>query len=90
MIVGLEPVPEDSPPIEPEEFSRLGWTDSEGRRVFFSAGGADADRDFLAESLARALRGAHTEETIAEATYSQDLEEEDPLFCRGRSRLLRI
>ncbi|KAJ6578993.1 hypothetical protein B0H10DRAFT_2443555 [Mycena sp. CBHHK59/15] len=69
-------------PDLPEEFSRLGWTDSTGRRVYFSAGDVDADRDPLAESLARALRGVNTETPIEEALYQQEVEEEDPLFCR--------
>ncbi|KAJ7755636.1 hypothetical protein DFH07DRAFT_773318 [Mycena maculata] len=77
---------EPGPLNEPEEFSHLGWTDSTGRRVYFSVGDPDADRDPLVESLARALRGAHNDETLAEKEYSQDLEKEDPLFCPGFSK----
>ncbi|KAJ7017720.1 hypothetical protein C8F04DRAFT_1332361 [Mycena alexandri] len=80
----VEPVPElEGSPQLNEQIARLGWTDSTGQRVFFSAGDVGADRDPLAESLARALRGARMDETIAEATYFQDLEQEDPLFCGG-------
>ncbi|KAJ6599643.1 hypothetical protein B0H10DRAFT_1958952 [Mycena sp. CBHHK59/15] len=72
----------NGPPNEPEEFSSLGWIDSTGRRVFFSAGDPDRrDRDRLAESLARALRGAQTDTTLGEKTYQDDIEEQDPLFC---------
>ncbi|KAJ6621770.1 hypothetical protein B0H10DRAFT_1945050 [Mycena sp. CBHHK59/15] len=63
----------------PEEFSRRGWTDPSGQRIFFSAGSEESDP--LAESLARALRGAHNEETIEQTTYTEDLAREDPLFC---------
>ncbi|KAJ7798132.1 hypothetical protein B0H14DRAFT_3546008 [Mycena olivaceomarginata] len=79
----VEPIPdsEDPTPIEPVDFSRFGWTDSSGKRVYFSAGDADADRDLLAESLARALRGGHTEQTFGEAEYLEDLDIQDPLFC---------
>ena len=76
-----------SQPDVPEGFSRLGWTDSTGRRVYFSAGDVDTDRDSLAESLARALRGKNTETSIEEGLYQQEVEEEDPLFCRGKSRI---
>ncbi|KAJ6584295.1 hypothetical protein B0H10DRAFT_1889845 [Mycena sp. CBHHK59/15] len=68
-------------PDLPEEFSRLGWTDSTGRRVYFSAGDVDADRGPLAESLVRALRGENTETPIEEALHQQEVEEGDPLFC---------
>jgi hypothetical protein len=67
------------------DFSRFGWTDSSGKHVYFSAGDADADRDLLAESLARALRGGHTEQTFGEAEYLEDLDIQDPLFCPGKS-----
>ncbi|KAJ7069017.1 hypothetical protein B0H15DRAFT_807270 [Mycena belliarum] len=79
------PAPRDNPnpPNKSQEFSDLGWTDATGRRVFFSAGDGSADQDPLAESLARALRGAGTEETVAEATYRHDTNKEDPLFCPG-------
>ena len=53
----------------PQEFSHLGWTDSAARRVYFSAGDDFADRDPLAESLVRALRGENTENTIGDATF---------------------
>ncbi|KAJ7315199.1 hypothetical protein DFH08DRAFT_820801 [Mycena albidolilacea] len=79
----VEPIPDSEDPtlIEPVDFSRFGWTDSSGKRVYFSAGDADADRDLLAESLARALRGGHTEQTFGEAEYLEDLDKQDPLFC---------
>lgn len=67
---------------EPQDFSHLGWTDSTGRRVFFSAGSEETDP--LAESLARALRGVPNEETIEETTYKEDLDRADPLFCPGK------
>ncbi|KAJ7118420.1 hypothetical protein C8R43DRAFT_1099217 [Mycena crocata] len=63
----------------PEEFSRFGWTDSSGRRVFFSAGSEESDP--LAESLARALRGTQDKDSIEVNVYTEDLAREDPLFC---------
>ncbi|KAJ6573039.1 hypothetical protein DFH09DRAFT_1079194 [Mycena vulgaris] len=52
--------------------------------MYFSTGDKNADHDPLTESFARTLRGehAHSENSVKESTYLQDLEEEDPLFCR--------
>ncbi|KAJ6629052.1 hypothetical protein B0H10DRAFT_2160563 [Mycena sp. CBHHK59/15] len=52
---------------------------SSGRLVFFTAGSEESDP--LTESLARALRGAQNEETIEQATYTEDLDKQDPLYC---------
>ncbi|KAJ6465239.1 hypothetical protein DFH09DRAFT_1112732 [Mycena vulgaris] len=58
--------PESNIPDKPQEFSRLGWTDSTGWHVYFSAGDKNADPDPLAESLARALRGKDTPDLTAQ------------------------
>ncbi|KAJ6565600.1 hypothetical protein DFH09DRAFT_1081749 [Mycena vulgaris] len=52
--------------------------------MYFSTGDKNADHNPLTESFARTLRGehAHSENSVKESTYLQDLEEEDPLFCR--------
>ncbi|KAJ6614498.1 hypothetical protein B0H10DRAFT_1803312 [Mycena sp. CBHHK59/15] len=65
--------------MDSPEPSNLGWNDSTGQRVFFTAGSPETD--YLAESLVRALRGVYNDETVGEAEYSNDLEEQDPLFC---------
>ncbi|KAJ6458275.1 hypothetical protein C8R45DRAFT_1221656 [Mycena sanguinolenta] len=65
----------------PHPSHRFGLTDLSGNPVYFSPGDADADRDLLAESLARALRGAHQEQTFGDAEYLEDIAKQDPLFC---------
>ncbi|KAJ7262385.1 hypothetical protein C8J57DRAFT_1719333 [Mycena rebaudengoi] len=69
----------DSQENSSEPFSRLGWTDSAGRRVFFSSGTSDSDP--LAESLARALRRATGESLPADDELPDLVDDEDPLFC---------
>ncbi|KAF8170969.1 hypothetical protein K438DRAFT_1982253 [Mycena galopus ATCC 62051] len=81
VVADTETDPANSP--DSQEFLRHGWLDASGQRVFFSSGDLTANNDPLAESLARALRGAHAEETLGENIYAHDLEEEDPLFCLG-------
>jgi hypothetical protein len=71
----------DSQENSSEPFSRLGWTDSAGRRVFFSSGTSDSDP--LAESLARALRRATGESLPADDELPDLVDDEDPLFCEG-------
>ncbi|KAJ6583645.1 hypothetical protein B0H10DRAFT_2198263 [Mycena sp. CBHHK59/15] len=73
-----DPTNDDELPL-PDEFSRRGWKDSSGRRVFFSAGSEESDP--LAESLARALSGAHNEGTIEQTIYTEETDRQDPLFC---------
>ncbi|KAJ6632325.1 hypothetical protein B0H10DRAFT_2159621 [Mycena sp. CBHHK59/15] len=57
----------------PQGFPHLGWTDSAGRRVYFSAGDDVADRDPLAESLVRALREDTDEPDITSEELNNNL-----------------
>jgi hypothetical protein len=79
--------PENNGMNSPEP-SNLDWSDSAGQRIFFTAGSPETD--YLAESLVRALRGAYNDETVGEAEYSNDLDEQDPLFCPGQSHFIVV
>ncbi|KAF7333096.1 Carbamoyl-phosphate synthase large chain [Mycena venus] len=59
--------PQNNEMATPEHLN-LGWTDSTGQRVFFTAGNPETDP--LAESLARALRGVYNDETVEDEDIS--------------------
>ncbi|KAJ6501774.1 hypothetical protein DFH09DRAFT_1051553 [Mycena vulgaris] len=81
-ILDYIPDPQDDVPVQvPAEFSRLGWTDSAGRRVLFTAGRPETDP--LAESLARALRRATGETLLPEDELPEREDIDDPLYCDG-------
>lgn len=82
MVQDYIPDPQDDVPVQvPAEFSRLGWTDSAGRRVLFTAGRPETDP--LAESLARALRRATGETLLPEDELPEREDIDDPLYCDG-------